>query len=657
MGFRIGVGKADITGPSAELGFMGMSNLFQKGEGLQSRLYARTFIIEDANRGNRIALVSADLGMCSLAVKTAVVERLKTEASLQSGGKALYTEENLLIAATHTHSGPGGYSHYFVYNASIRGFNDMNFNAIVDGIVRSIFQAHLSLAPGKVFLARGNLLDCTFNRSLSAYLNNPEEERRACVYDIDPEMVLLKFVGETGAPLGSINWFACHPTNLGETNHLVSGDNKGYAEEFFEKKHPGVVAAFANSCCGDNSPNLTGFPDGIHDLDRALEAGRKQFRKAEELFGSVAVELDGPIQSLHAFRDMSDRPVPGTANRTWPAALGYGMVNGSQQDSKGLNIQAWGEGTTRANFVGNAALINEIMELAFPLILGVDWPDQNALPPGYVEGHAEKPILLHMGLARFKGVPLAPSILPLQIIKIGGLVLVAHPGEMTAMAGWRLKVKIRRVFGAGAELPVVVATYANAYSSYTTTREEYAKQHYEGASTLFGPWTLEAYLQEYARLAEALKEGRPVDPGSAPLPIRRDQLKILNLRRTPDSRIPGWTFGDLMHDAKKQYKRGDRVSVDFLGGYPNNDLRTEGTYLAVDRKEGGSWSTMAIDADSGTWFRWKNAGGASIITIEWLIPEDQPLGTYRMRYFGHYWDRFPRKLEPIEATSREFRIV
>lgn len=39
----------------------------------------------------------------------------------------------------------------------------------------------------------------------------------------------------------------------------------------------------------------------------------------------------------------------------------------------------------------------------------------------------------------------------------------------------------------GADAYVVVAGPANVYAHYVTTREEYAVQRYEGASTLFGP--------------------------------------------------------------------------------------------------------------------------------------------------------------------------
>ena len=47
----------------------------------------------------------------------------------------LYKDENVMISATHTHSGPGAYQQYFVYHAISLGFYKDSLNAIVDGIV------------------------------------------------------------------------------------------------------------------------------------------------------------------------------------------------------------------------------------------------------------------------------------------------------------------------------------------------------------------------------------------------------------------------------------------------------------------------------------------------------------------------------------------
>ncbi len=43
--YKIGAGIYDVTGPAADLGMMGMASIDQKTEGIQSRLFARTFIV------------------------------------------------------------------------------------------------------------------------------------------------------------------------------------------------------------------------------------------------------------------------------------------------------------------------------------------------------------------------------------------------------------------------------------------------------------------------------------------------------------------------------------------------------------------------------------------------------------------------------------
>lgn len=51
----------------------------------------------------------------------------------------LYHEGNILLSATHTHSGPGGYLQYVLYIISTQGFIRQSFDAVVQGIVRVSF--------------------------------------------------------------------------------------------------------------------------------------------------------------------------------------------------------------------------------------------------------------------------------------------------------------------------------------------------------------------------------------------------------------------------------------------------------------------------------------------------------------------------------------
>lgn len=58
------------------------------------------------------------------------------------------------------------------------GFVGQTLEAIVDGIVQSIEMAHNDLREGLLYVGNGTLTDASINRSPSAYLNNPEDERK-----------------------------------------------------------------------------------------------------------------------------------------------------------------------------------------------------------------------------------------------------------------------------------------------------------------------------------------------------------------------------------------------------------------------------------------------------------------------------------------------
>jgi hypothetical protein len=141
-----------------------------------------------------------------------------------------------------------------------------------------------------------------------------------------------------------------------------------------------------------------------------------------------------------------------------------------------------------------------------------------------VKGHLPKPIVLVT-----KDV--TPSTLPIQQFNIGQFLLLAVPAEFTSMAGWMLKKELLAVHRAlyGTEY-VALAGYANAYAQYVTTKAEYDLQHYEGASTLFGPHTLEAYVQEFKVLARTDVDGPSFDTQHALEIAKGDDREMYGLR-------------------------------------------------------------------------------------------------------------------------------
>jgi hypothetical protein len=118
-----------------------------------------------------------------------------------------------------------------------------------------------------------------------------------------------------------------------------------------------------------------------------------------------------------------------------------------------------------------------------------------------------------------------PQVLPVQIARIGPVAVVALPFEPTTVVGRRLRAVLAPTMRDAGVTHVVVNGYANAYAGYVCTPEEYTRQHYEAAFTLFGPHTLGACATVARRLARRLgAEADPLDTGPQPVHHAIDDL-------------------------------------------------------------------------------------------------------------------------------------
>jgi neutral ceramidase len=622
------------------------------------RLRSRAFVVGDARK--RVVFVSADLGMVFQMVKLKVSEKLASDPEL---GK-YYDEKNVLLSATHTHGGPGGYSGYFLYDATIKGFIKAHFDTIVDGIYRSIVRAHQNLRPGKILISQGTLDGVGGNRAVEPYENNPAEERAKYDGNTDKTFTLLKFVANDGEELGMLNWFAVHPDSIGPGNTLITGDNKGLASYLFEKDkgtdyfaERTFVAAFAQASAGDVTPNI-GFgqapPEVTFEENKSLEnATLKQYEKAKELYVAATEPLTGSIDFRHEWVDMRTLYVEAAGTTTVAAAMGVSFSAGSPLDNPSpLPLFANGmtvDSLSLSNHAG-VALLHSFLSVVFALV----WPATRRA--AYRASHAEKPILLPTGIAHvnWNGPTMTPQIMPLQVLKIGSLAVVAVPAEVTTMAGRRFKAAaIEELASAGVKY-AVVASLANSYSSYVATREEYAKQWYEGACTQYGPHEQAAFQQEYVKLCRAIQSGADV-PSGPPPPDVTSQTVNFTARVWFDAVPPLSSFGQIIRPPRPKYARGEVVTVQFWGGHPNNNYRIQDTFLTVEKLVDGTFTPVACDWDPETTCRWRRRVVAcSKITITWDTKGAEP-GTYRIRHTG---DRksISGRISPYEGVTGTFSV-
>jgi len=226
------------------------------------------------------------------------------------------------------------------------------------------------------------------------------------------------------------------------------------------------------------------------------------------------------------------------------------------------------------------------------------------------------------------------------------------------MSGRRLRNTIKSTIdslGGPKDASVVIAGLANAYSQYVTTIEEFDIQRYEGASTLFGPHTLNAYQQLFDNLTQALLTDQSVNPGILPTDFSNDVIDL-----QPGVLFDDGPIGKVQTPPHSFYIVGEVAIVVFYAGDPRNDYLTQNTFLLVERlNTDGSWTVVATDGHWETKFYWKHITTIefeeSYATIEWDIPLSALPGVHRIRHFG-YKKTLDGTVEPYEVISPQFDV-
>ena len=200
---------------------MGYADPNQLGTGLRQRLYSRAFIIGDArNPSDRIVYLVLDTQSGDSAVRYGILEGL----ARLGPEYAMYGQSNVAVTGTHSHSGPGAWLNYLLPQITSKGFSKQSYEAIVQGAVLSIQQAHERLCLGYLKYGVTRVTGANINRSPYAYLANPSEERERYQENVDKSMTLLRFQRlEDARNIGILTWFPVHGTSMLGNNTLVTG--------------------------------------------------------------------------------------------------------------------------------------------------------------------------------------------------------------------------------------------------------------------------------------------------------------------------------------------------------------------------------------------------------------------------------------------------
>jgi hypothetical protein len=184
--------------PEAPIG--GFARLSYASEGNAGPVGVRALVLEEP--GCRVALVSAEILL--------VPEALEADLSARLGDLAL---SGLVVAATHTHAGPGGYVDNLLFERLATGGYDPRVReAVVSAMAEAVRAAAKELAPARLATVRSAADDLA--RSRSGGLE-------------DAPLTVVRVMRGDGAPLAELTVFAAHATLLGKKNRVISGDWPG----------------------------------------------------------------------------------------------------------------------------------------------------------------------------------------------------------------------------------------------------------------------------------------------------------------------------------------------------------------------------------------------------------------------------------------------
>lgn len=351
------------------------------------------------------------------------------------------------------------------------------------------------------------------------------------------------------------------------------------------------------------------------------------------------------VKSFHFFHDMEywEFTLPnGKMAMTCPAALGYAFAAGTT-DGRGEFDFVQGD---------NGKPHNRQWDFLLHLIKD----------PSQRQTDCQKPKHIFLSAGELKHpYEWEPSIVDVMMFRVGQLVMILSPSEVTTMSGRRWKEAVGKQAATFVPDPIVVlGSPANTYAHYVATPEEYDVQRYEGASTLFGRHELDAYINLTVSNMHYLKPNATDKPeqGKLPQDNRKNSISLI----TPviyDTPPPFRAFGKVLTQPKASYKRGDTIRATFQGANPRNNLRLEDTFAAVEKQGANEkWSQVVDDSDwylVYTWRRTSTILGYSEVDFTWDTSGNAVPGTYRFKYYGDA-KRIGGAIEAFTGTSDQFKI-
>ncbi|NJD04282.1 MAG: hypothetical protein FIA99_17185 [Ruminiclostridium sp.] len=276
-----GFGTSDITPPiGVELSGFGWY-IERKSTGIIEPLLARAMVWQAGE--TKGAIISCDL----IGVTKELVEDVRTRVSVE----CRIPPGNILVCATHTHSGPA------VVNLIGWGERDIEYlKTLPARIAASANSAESQMVASELEYGEAEIKGISFNR----------EDKEG---QIDSLLKVVK-VKSNGKVTGFLVNYSCHPVVMCAQTYLISGDFIGLALNKVAGAN-GCTGLFLQGSCGDQNPIYRFLPQDeaipkLHILsDRFAEAIEAALNNTQPV---ILDKISAARQEITLPQIVADRP-------------------------------------------------------------------------------------------------------------------------------------------------------------------------------------------------------------------------------------------------------------------------------------------------------------------------------------------------------------
>lgn len=257
---KAGAAQIDISPKDSQFLF-GYPHVKRYSTGIHDRLWSSALYLSDSK--TEAMFIANDIIFVNKNTSANARKRIEEKTGVPA--------KNIMITATHTHSGPMTIDHISNQNDLVIPKTDMNYVQFMeDGIVRAAIDAYQNTQPAKIGLAIADDTGIGTNR------RNPND-----LADHQVPVLLVKNA-QTNENIACMLVCSMHPTVLHEDSTLVSGDFPGLSRRYLQENVLGKNCPVLHHTgpAGNQSPRHVTKANTFQEAQRLGLILRKAVEKA-----------------------------------------------------------------------------------------------------------------------------------------------------------------------------------------------------------------------------------------------------------------------------------------------------------------------------------------------------------------------------------------